>query len=67
MFSQNILQKRYNIDEMKMPSRLKMGAAHFRTAGTAPLQFGINPCPRQGCELLSPGDLAAMAGQLGDR
>ncbi|XP_040585887.1 serine/threonine-protein kinase SIK2 isoform X2 [Mesocricetus auratus] len=46
---------------------LKMGAAHFRTAGTAPLQFGINPCPRQGCELLSPGDLAAMAGQLGDR
>ncbi|XP_059123848.1 serine/threonine-protein kinase SIK2 isoform X3 [Peromyscus eremicus] len=27
---------------------LKMGAAHFRTAGTAPLQIGINPCPPTG-------------------
>ncbi|XP_038179395.1 serine/threonine-protein kinase SIK2 isoform X3 [Arvicola amphibius] len=27
---------------------LKMGAAHFRTAGAAPLQIGINPCPPTG-------------------
>lgn len=67
MFSQNTLQKRCNIDEMKMPSRLKMRAAHFRTTGLALLQVGINSCPQQGCELLSPGDLGAMAGQLGDR
>ncbi|XP_036050211.1 serine/threonine-protein kinase SIK2 isoform X2 [Onychomys torridus] len=48
---------------------LKMGAAHFRTAGTAPLQIGINPClpPNRAVSCVAPGDLAAMAGQLGDR
>lgn len=65
MFSQNVLQKHYNIYEIKMPSRLKTGAAHFRVPGMAESQIGIDACPPQGYEPLSPGKLGATAGRLG--
>lgn len=65
MFSQNVLQKRYNIYEIKMPSRLKTGAAHFRVPGMAESQIGIDACPPQGHEPLSPGKPGATGGRLG--